>query len=110
MLNPHLFRDLLTMERHIVDVSRAAEALRRYIEGVEIAGGDVSQLRNSLHQMLSAMDLLRAQRNEIASEVRKMGDFSWAAKPSAPTSEIHIVGAGVSPVGREPTPEGCCDF
>lgn len=95
MINPHLFRDLFLMERHIVDVSRLAEGLRRYTDGVEAAGGDASRLRDSLLQMLLALDTLRTQRNEIAHQVRKIGDRSWVSTTSAASPDIHIVDDGV---------------
>lgn len=79
MLMPHLFSDLLTLERRAVDVSRIAETLRRDAENVEAMNGDASRLRDNLQQVLDALELLRLQRDAAATELRQTVDVSWAA-------------------------------
>ena len=76
MLDPNIFQGLLVAERHIVDVSRSAEHLRRYIRIVEWEGGDASRDRNNLQNMRRALDALRVQRDQAERTIRRMsGSF-----------------------------------
>ncbi len=88
MLMPHLFSDLLTLERRTVDVSRIAEELRRDVASVEAANGDASRLRDNLQQVLQALELLRLQRDEAALELRQTVDVSWAATAMVRIPEV----------------------
>lgn len=72
MARPDIYQDLLTIERHIVEVSRIAERLRRYIERAEATGGDAARAHGDLASVQAARTALLLQREQLAGSIHEM--------------------------------------